>query len=138
MIFILSASIMILLFFLRKANEEKEDKDREHMKELEKLRDFKYNPFLEKQHIHLNSLYSMIANNYDRFRINDSKANYIWIDFYGNMENFCVYTKVEFYLSYSETIQSEMVISGIREKKKIKIHLIGNNEFLYNEIKNYY
>lgn len=137
MIFILSASIIVLLFYLHKANGDKEDKEREHSQELEKLRDFKYYPFLEKQHIDLDSLFSMIAKNSDRFRINDNKANYIWIDFYKDMGGFSTYTKVQFNLSYSETNKCRIVISGTQEEKEIKTHLIGNNEFLYNEIINF-
>lgn len=137
MILILSASIIVLLWYLHKAKEEKEDKEREHRQELEKLRDFKFYPFLEKQHIHLGSLFSMIAKDFDRFRINDSKANYIWIDFYKNKGGFSTYTKVEFNLSYSETNKSRIVISRIGDDKELKIHLIENIEFLYNELINY-
>jgi hypothetical protein len=137
MIFILSASIIVLLFYLHKANEEKEDKEREHRQELEKLRDFKFYPFLEKQHIHLDSMFSMIDKNFERFRINDKKANYIWIDFYKDMGGFSRYTKVQFNLSYSEKNMCRIVISSAQEDKELKIHLIGNNEFLYNEIINF-
>ena len=80
----------------------------------------------------------MIAKNFDKFRLNNQKANYISIDFFKDMgSGYSRYTRVQFNLSYSETKMSRIVISGTGDDKELKIHIIDNIEFLYNEIIKY-